>query len=195
MEAIPSLTKAQKSFLRSVRAHKRELIVNRKFLVAHFGNIRYAKLDNIQILVKLNDKDLLGLARLGYLKRYANPPALVFTDRVFEGQKAIRDPKAPSAQIFRANLIQVYAWLGASLLAALFALFLLWLTFQQVLDKNISTGVASALSTMISSLLSGVFFKNYDKANDRLKGTRAKSVKSKPKPNEIEIIKNNLKRE
>jgi hypothetical protein len=186
METLPSLSKAQKTFLKSIRMYKREQIVDQKFLLSYIGNVRYAKSDRSRILLRLTDKDLLGLSKMGYLIRYADPPAIVFTSKIFEGQKVIQDPTAPSAQIFRANLIQVYVWLGASLLAAAFALFLLWLTFQYVVGKNLSTSVASALLTMISSLLTGVFFKNYDKANDRLKATRVKPLKSQSKKNDMD---------
>lgn len=163
-----SLTEAQERFLKSFLAHAQKNDVGKQFDLTRQGNKRYIKPGKVQIAV-LPDKDLLELYRLGYILRYASPPSIVFTPKVIELKTKVEELPPQELQVFRVNIIQVYAWLIASLLAALFSLFLLWLTFQQILAKSISTTVASAILTMITSLLSGVFFKNYDKANERLK--------------------------
>jgi hypothetical protein len=66
------------------------------------------------------------------------------------------------------DMIQVYAWLIASLIAALFFLFLLWLTVQQALQQHFSASVAAAIVDLISGSLTVVFFNNWNKANQHL---------------------------
>jgi hypothetical protein len=181
LRTYSSLTKEQERFLKAVLTHVQKKDLGKRFDLLHQGNKRYIKIGKVQINVNLSDHDLVDLSRLGYILRYASPPAIEFSLRIWEqdSKPKVEELSSPELQVFRINILQVYAWLVASLLAALFSLFLLWLTFQQILDKSISTTVASAILTMITSLLTGVFFKNYDKANDRLKAQSAKTGKDK----------------
>jgi len=176
------LTETQKRFLRTFLAQAGEHAIDKKFDLIRHGSRKYARWGQVDIAVNMSDEDLVALGRLGYLRVYTDPPAIAFTEKVLEeptnkseeGQEVSNKGQMLSLQVLRMDIIQVYAWLFASLLAAVFSLFLLWLTVQQALTQNISASIASAIMTAISSLLSGVFFRNYDKANEHLKYMRSK---------------------
>jgi hypothetical protein len=189
-QALLSINDTQERFLNSFLSHARKNDFDKKIDLIHQGTKRYLKLGKTRILVNLSDKDLRELHRLGYIVIYSSPPSILFLHKITELKPKALEVSSSQRQVFRVNLIQVYAWLIASLLAALFALFLLWLTFQQILAKSISTTVASAILTMVTSLLSGVFFKNYDKANDRLKVQSTKDIQDKKHNQEISNKRN-----
>jgi xanthine/uracil/vitamin C permease (AzgA family) len=86
------------------------------------------------------------------------------------------DRTSPSSQLLKVDIIQVYAWLVACLIAGLLSLFLVFLTVQQILAQNINTTVGAGITTLISSILSAIFFRNYDKANEQLKYLRSLPV-------------------
>lgn len=192
MDSLPPLTPAQRQFLDTSYLHLRKdpALIGKKFSLKRLKNKKgCAQFGMTRIPIGLTDGDLFALARFGYLKVFADSKEIVFTRKLLElsgepkklpAAKKKSEPPSPEMQVFRINVIQVYAWLVTSLIAAIFSLFLLWLTIQQIIAGNLSTTVASAVSTLITSLLSGVFFKNYDKANDRLKNTRVQPASDLP---------------
>lgn len=177
------LTETQMQFLRTFLTQAGENAIGKTFDLIRHENRKYARWRQIDIAVNMSDEDLCALARLGYLRLYLDPPAIVFTEKVAKGpsnevedRREISDIEETPARhkVLQMDIIQVYAWLIASLIAAMFSLYLLWLTIQQVLAQNISISIASGSTTVISSLLTALFFRNYDKANQHLKHMRSK---------------------
>jgi len=194
------LTDAQALFIDTFhKCTKRDpYFTGKKFALKRLRSKKFALFGKVRIPINLADKDLFELAGWGYIQLFSSPPGIIFTPKALEHNKEEivkkkskeKEAPPPEMQVFRINVIQVYAWLVASLFAASFSLFLLWLTFQQIVNGSISATVATAISTLVTSLLSGVFFKNYDKANERLKNTRVEFTKEE---STHEIIASNEK--
>jgi hypothetical protein len=183
MSSDTQLTDNQRRWLSTFLAQFGEAAVGQKFKVVQHGNRRYARLGNEDIAINLTDDELVSLSRAGYVQVYASPAAIIFMPRVLE--IAPSQVEAPAvepvqgglepgrARVLALDIFQVYAWLGACLVVGLFSVYLLWLTIQQVLAQNLSASIASGLFTLISTFLTNVFFRNYDKANEHLKYLRS----------------------
>jgi hypothetical protein len=177
----PQLSSVQHWLLSTFLAQAGEEAIGKHFHITRHGNKVNVKLGQVDIA--LADNELVALARLGYLQVFTDQPqSVVFTESVLKLREVTPEVKAPPAestvspasQVLRVDIVQVYAWLAACLVAALFSLVLLWLTVREIFDQNLTTSMASGVMTLLSSLLSAVFFKNYDAANERLKYLRSK---------------------
>jgi hypothetical protein len=175
------LTENHQRLFRTFLAQAGESALDKKFELIRHGNRKYARLNETEISMNLSDQEITALARLGYLQIYTNPPAIVFTPKILTELKKLDNqikPASspnlkPSSQILKMDIIQVYAWLITSLIAAIFSLYLLWTTIQFALNNNVSESVFTGVITAVSGLLSAVFFRNYDKANGYLKHLRS----------------------
>jgi hypothetical protein len=163
------VSEAQLRLLQMFRLQAGEQFVGKEFDLVDHESKKYARLAKIEIPLMLSDSELLTMGRLGYLViKSGPPPTIVFTAKslsVLSSKKS----QSPSLGVEQLIIRQVYAWLSISLLAALFALVLLGLVVQRILDGSITDVVATSVLTAISGFLSTVFFKNYHKANEDLK--------------------------
>jgi hypothetical protein len=178
------LTEPQNMFLQLFLTRFGENNIGEKLEIVRHGKRKYARIGREEIPLSISDDEIIQLAQYGYLEIYSTEPIhIAFTkltfektaDKVEKGNFAV-DRKSPLSNVLTMDIIQVYAWLGACLIAGLLSLFLLFLTVQQIFAQNISVSIGSGITTLISSLLSVVFLKNYDKANDRLKHLRSLSA-------------------
>jgi hypothetical protein len=174
------LSQSQQRFLNVLLAEAGKEAVGKKFDLVNAGGQRYLQREQNVVPVMLSDTDLLHLSRSGYLNIYATttPVSIVFTELVLVNftEKGVPEEshnERVSDAIVRMDMVQVYAWLIASLIAALFFLFLLWLTVQQALQQHFSASVAAAIVDLISGSLTVVFFNNWNKANQHLSHLRS----------------------
>jgi hypothetical protein len=78
------LSESQRRFLRNIFEQVGDQAINQKFDLVRSGNERYLRSGVIEIAVDISDRDLLVLARLGYLKVYVASSSIVFTRMVLE---------------------------------------------------------------------------------------------------------------
>jgi hypothetical protein len=142
----------------------------------------------VEFTVHISDSDIFGLAQQGYLLVYTNPPSINFTEKMLEKQSSDANtprppnysiPTDPHSQVLTVDIIQIKAWLIASLIAAAISMLLLVLAIQQLLNQNIPIGIVSGLSTIATGFTTSIFFKNYDKANERVKRLRSNPTTTK----------------
>jgi hypothetical protein len=164
--------------------------IGRKFTLTRRAknNITCFTSGKVEFGLEISDIDLLTLAQLGYAQTYVNPPAISFTAKILVKPDTEKDststtadnrPAEPHMQVLKVDIIQIYAWLIASLIAAGLSLILLVIAIRQVLNQNIPVGILSGLSTIASGFVTTIFFKNLDKANERLKRLRSESSMSR----------------
>lgn len=146
-----------------------------RYLLIRQGRHQYAKGDHAEFPVQCSDQDLLALARMGYIELYSSPPSIVPTSLVWRPLPTNQSKGClaqDAADVLKLDIRQVHAWLLASIAAAVCALLLLALTVIQVLSGNASAGSAATAGSLISSVLTLGFFRQYDRANQRLRGLR-----------------------
>lgn len=159
--------------------------IGKTFVLSRQGKdkIKYFSCNKIGFSLDISDSELLSLAQQGYLQIYTDHPSVIFTEKSLEKTSpetevlSLPDNTSmePHLQILKVDIIQVYAWLIASLVASAVSLFLLLIVIQQVLNRNLAIGIVSGLFTIASGFVTTIFFKNYDKANGRLKHLRSRS--------------------
>lgn len=179
------LLSSQQKLIEIFLANAGKEFVGKNFILSWQGKdkIKYFSCNQIGFSLNISDTDLLLLAQQGYLQVYVNPPSVIFTEKALEKTSletdilllSDNDSIEPQMQILKVDIIQVYAWLVASLVASAISLSLLLIVIQQLLNKNLTIGILSSVSTIASGFVATIFFKNYDKANERLKYLRSKS--------------------
>jgi hypothetical protein len=175
------LTSAQRTFIATVSARIiDEEATDKKFDLIWENDRKCARLENIEIPINLTDSELLNLASLGYTEMYlsSTPKSIVFKKSILQQKTDMEDPddnkkQALTTRVLDVDIIQVYVWLGACLVFAIIALILLVVTIDGLIAHRISTTVASGIITIVTTIASAIFFRNYDKSNDRLKNFRS----------------------
>ena len=182
-----SLTDPQRKFLNTFLLQAGAEAIGQRFDLVRHGHRKYIRRGEVEVALNMADKELMGLARAGYLQVSASPAAVILTQKILDAlppqaEMTERKPDvyqteeagSPNLRVLQVDIVQVYAWLIVSIIAALFCLFLLWWTVQNALEQNISESVLSGIMTAITGLVSAVFFRNYDKANEHLKYLRSR---------------------
>jgi hypothetical protein len=180
-----SLLDSQKRLLESFRANAGKNYVGERFGFSQQAKSKskYFSCKGVGFAVDISDSDLLSLAQQGYISVFADHPSIVFTHKAHEELRteaeATRRPESalpsPQDKLFKADLLQIYAWSLVCLLAASAALVLLVVTALQVLNGNVTIGILSGMATIIPVFLTRVFFRQYEKANERLRHLRSRS--------------------
>lgn len=159
-----------------LRAHAAGSGPSQRYTLVRHGSDTYARGDGDEFPLQCTDRDLLDLARHGYIKLYTAPPAVVLlpdTEETATHGPADRSVAGDAdGPVVRLDIVQVYAWLAASLVGGLFALGLLTFTVVEIVLGRAPLGVASTVAGAISSVLTVAFFRQYDQSNARLRGHR-----------------------
>jgi hypothetical protein len=171
------LSSAQKTFIALVSTWIDPQAIGRKLNLIWEKDRKCARLGDNELAINLTDNELLDLASLGYLELYlsSSPQAIIFKEPIFRretGQKQSGEPHVSSKKIVEMDIRQVYVWLGASVVFAMIAIILLVITINALLANKITSTVASGIITLVTTIAAAVFFRNYDKANERLKRFR-----------------------
>jgi len=184
MNNVNQLTSAQKTCIVMVSAWIDEDMIGKKIDLVWEKDRKCARLGKKEISINLRDSELLQLASLGYVELYLSsaPKSIVFKKTILPvktNEKGPNDPQAPLPdKVMDVDINQLYVWLIACVVFAIVAVILLVVTINAILDQRISTSVASGIISLVTSIASIVFFKNYDKANDRLKRFRSDPSKN-----------------
>jgi hypothetical protein len=78
------LTESQSNFLRTFLTRCGKDSIDKEFHLVREGSDKIAERNSLRIQIDVPDRTLLGLARLGYLRVYANPPTIVLTSKASE---------------------------------------------------------------------------------------------------------------
>lgn len=185
MEPRNQLLLSQQKLVDTFLACAGKEYIGKTFLLNERGKdkIKHFSCDRVGFSLDISDSELFSLARHGYLQIHTDPPAVIFTEKTLERIITKADLSSPSEtmlgetdlQILKVDMFQLYAWFVLSLLASVVSLYLLIMAIQQVLNSNLTIGILSGLSTVASGFVTTLFYKNYDKANERLKYLRSKS--------------------
>jgi hypothetical protein len=175
------LSNSQQDLIREFLSKAGSEYVDELFALTRRGNKRrYFSCGSIEIATSLSDEDLFDLAQQGLIEIRADPLSIKFLGKVQEQtieNTPVMSKKGPNNEpnhrVVQMDIIQVYAWLGVSIIAALFSLVLFGTAVQQVVNQNLPAGLLAGISTPFAGFLTVVFFRNYDKANERLRSLRS----------------------
>jgi hypothetical protein len=78
------LTESQSNFLRTFLTQCGKDCIGNKFRLVREGSTKIAERNYLRIHIDVPDRTLLGLARLGYLKVYGDPPAIELSSKASE---------------------------------------------------------------------------------------------------------------
>ncbi len=154
-----------------------------RFTFNQQGKTKHFSCKRVGFTLDISDLELLELAQQRFLRVYANPPAIVFTEKTLgkpgsEAEATIRPERqtpGPQDKLFQADLFQLYAWLVVCVIAVAASLSLIIVATLQVLNNNVTIGILSGLATIIPAYVTKICFRNYEKANERLRYLRSKS--------------------